>query len=201
MTTKENMQTTNKYGRGKNRKTEVFVGALFLIAMVASLVGGVAFIEPHLSAPDFLIAVAENETQVIIGVFLELMNGLAVVGIGVLMFPILKRHNENMALGYLSLRVIEAVFCCLIVISPLSLISLSQKYLAAGSIDKAYLLTAGALSIAQRASVATLLIPVFLSLGALLLYSSLYLSKLLPRFISVWGFIASILILTLKCTC
>jgi hypothetical protein len=43
---------------------------------------------------------------VIIGVLLELINGIAVVGIGVLMFPILKQHNENISLGYLSFRII-----------------------------------------------------------------------------------------------
>ena len=55
------------------------------------------------------------------------MNAIAVVGIGVLMFAMLKRHNETLALGYLSLRIVEAVFCSLIVVSPLSLIRLGQE--------------------------------------------------------------------------
>ena len=53
------------------RTTARIVGTLFLAAMVGSLVGGVAFIEPFLTAPDYLTAVSENETQVIVGVFLE----------------------------------------------------------------------------------------------------------------------------------
>jgi len=105
------------------------VGVLFLTAMVASLLGG-GLIESILSAPDYLLAVSENETQVIIGVLLELINGIAVVGIGVLMFPILKQHSENIAHGYLAFRIIESVFCSVIVISPLSLIKFSQEYLA-----------------------------------------------------------------------
>ncbi len=68
----------------------------------------------------------------------------------------------------------------------------------AGASDASNFLTVGTLSIAERASVADLLIPVFLSLGALLLYYSLYQSKLLPRFISVWGLIAAALILILN---
>jgi hypothetical protein len=179
-------------------KTARIVGALFLTAMVGSLVGGVVFVEPFLTAPDYLIAISENETQVIIGVFLELINGIAVLGIGVLMFPILKQHDEHTALGYLGLRIIEAVFCCVIVISPLSLITLSQEYVKAGTLDASYYQAAGALSIAERASVAGLLIPVFLGLGALLFYRALYQFKLLPRFISVWGFVGAALILTLN---
>jgi len=180
-----------------NKKVAIFAGALFLMAMVASLLGG-GLIDSILSAPDYLMAVSENEIQVIIGVLLELINAIAVVGIGVLMFPILKQHNESIAVGYLGIRIVEAVFCTVIVISPLSLITLSQEYLKAGAADAAYYQTVGVLSIAERASVIGLLIPVFFSLGALLFYYLLYQSKLLPRFISVWGLIAAVLILILN---
>ena len=94
-----------------------FVGMLFLTAMVASLLGG-SLVDAVISVPDYLIAVFENKTQLIVGVLLELVNAIAVVGIGVLMFPVLKRYNENMALGYLGFRIVEAVFCSVIVISP-----------------------------------------------------------------------------------
>ena len=180
-----------------NKRTARIVGVLFLTAMVASLVGG-GLVESVLSAPDYLTAIPENETQVIMGVFLELINAIAVLGIGVLMFPILRLHNEVMALGYLGFRIIESVFCCVIVISPLSLMTLSQEYSKAGASDASYFQTVGTLSIAERASVAGLLIPVALGLGALLFYSLLYQSRLLPRFISVWGLIGVVLILALN---
>lgn len=170
-----------------NKKTAVTVGALFLIAMVASLVGG-GLVESVISAPEPLAAVSENETLLVLGTLLELVNAIAVVGIGVLMFTVLKHHNETQAVGYLSLRIVEAVFCSLIVISPLSLIRLGQNQPQASA----------ALSIAERASISGLLVPVFFSLGALVLYSSMYQSKLLPRFIPVWGLAATVLILMLN---
>ncbi|MBI3152220.1 MAG: DUF4386 domain-containing protein [Chloroflexi bacterium] len=179
-----------------NRKTAATVGALFLTAMVASLLGG-GLVESVISVPDYFTAISENETLVVVGILLELVNAIAVIGIGVLMFTVLKQHNETMATGYLSLRIVEAVFCSLIVISPLSLIRLSQEYATAGA-DSALLQTAATFSIAERASVSGLLVPVFFSLGALLLYSSLYQSKLLPRFISVWGLIAVALVLIMN---
>lgn len=176
------------------RKTAIIVGALFLIAMVASILGG-SLIEAVIAVPDYLTAISENETQVLIGVLLELMNAIAVLGIGVLMYPIFKRYNQTIALGYLGFRIIETVFCTVIVISPLSLLLLSREFIQTGAADASDYLTVGALSIAGRASVAGLLIPIFLSLGGLLLYTLLYQSKLLPRFIAVWGFIGAVLIL------
>ena len=170
-----------------DRKTAIIVGALFLVAMVASLAGG-GMVESVISAPEPFAAVSENETLLVVGVLLELVNAIAVIGIGVLMFTVLKRHNETQAVGYLSLRIVEAVFCSLIVVSPLSLIRLGQNQPQASA----------ALSIAERASISGLLVPVFFSLGALLLYSSLYQSKLLPRFIPIWGLAATVLILTLN---
>jgi hypothetical protein len=177
-----------------NKKTAGIIGALFLTAMAASLVGG-GLVESALSFPDTLIAVSENETPVIAGALLELVNAIAVIGIGVLLYPILKQHSTNMALGYLSLRIVEAVFCSLIVISPLSLSALSQEYMSAGAAQAAALSAAGALSIAERASVAGLLIPVFFSLGALLFYASALQSRLFPRWLAAWGFTGAVLIL------
>lgn len=190
MTTKEKVNST--------QKTAKFVGALFLIAMVASLVGGVGFLESVLGAADYLTAVSENETQVMIGVLLELTNGVAVVGIGVLMFPFLRMQNENTARGYVAFRVLESAFICVAAVIPLSIVTLSQAYVSAGPADASYFQTLGSLLIAERAHVADLLIPLFFSLSALLLYYSLYRSKLVPRFISVWGLIAVALIISLN---
>jgi len=203
MTTIESLQTAEKnvaIGETKlnsSRKIAIIVGVLFITAMVASLLGG-SLVDSITTAPDYLVSVFENETQLMVGVFLELINGIAVVGIGLLMFPILKPHNETMALGYLGFRIIESVFCSVIVVSPLSLITISQEYVNAGTSDASYIQTVGTLSIAGRSNVVGLLIPVFFSLGALLLYSLLYRSNLIPRFISVWGLIGVALILTLN---
>jgi hypothetical protein len=177
----------------KIRKIAVWVGILFLTAMVGSLVGGVAFVEPYLSAANPLTAVAENQTQVVIGVLLELVNGIAVVGIGVLMYPIFRRHSRISAVGYLALRILEAVFCCLIVISPLALLALSQA-----SFEPAVAEGIAALSIAQRGAVSGLLIPVFFGLSAMIFYITLIKTNLLPRWITLWGLIGAVLILIMN---
>jgi hypothetical protein len=85
-----------------------------------SLIGSI------LNAPDYLVNVYPNRTQVIIGVFISFILGLAVVGIAVVMFPILKKHNEPIALGYVGIRTAEFAFILAWSISPLLLITLSQ---------------------------------------------------------------------------
>jgi hypothetical protein len=177
-----------------NKKTARIVGVLFLTAMVTSLLGGL-WLESILAAPDYLISVSANETQMIIGVLLELINGIAVVGIAVMMFPVFKKHDEALALGYVALRVIEAVIIVAAAISPLSLVALSQEYVEAGAPDASHFLTLGSSFLAARALWASVMLGIFFGLAALLFYYLLYQSKLVPRLISVWGLIGVALVL------
>ena len=120
-----------------NRKTAIIVGVLFLVATAAFMLGS-GLIESILNDPDYLTKVSANESQIIIGVLLELITGAAVVGIGVLMFPILKKHNEPIALGYVGVRVIEGAIIVVGVIAPLLLLTLSQEYVKAGAPVKCF---------------------------------------------------------------
>ena len=176
------------------RRTAIIVGALFLIAMVTSLVGGI-WLETMITAPDYLNTVSANQSQVIIGVLLELINCIAVIGIAVVMFPIFNKYNEALALGYVALRIVEAVILIAAVISPLLLIALSMDYLSAGIPEADYFQTLGDLLLDARSYIAGLLVPVFFSLAALVFYYLLYQSILVPRFISIWGLIAVVLLL------
>jgi len=78
-----------------NRTTARIVGALFLIVNVTFILGAAAFIEPILGTPDYLVLVSANRTQVVLGVLLEIINGIAYMGIAVLMFPILRIHHRT----------------------------------------------------------------------------------------------------------
>jgi hypothetical protein len=171
-----------------NKTTARIVGALFLIAMVTSLLGGV-WLESITGVPGYLIEVSAQKTQVLVGVLLELVNCIAVVGIAAALFPLMKVHNEALAAGYLGIRVVEAVILSVAAVGPLLIVTLSQEYVAAGAADAAYFQTAGTLVMAARGHLASLLTPIFFSLAALLLYYFLYRSRLVPRFIPVWGFI------------
>jgi amino acid permease len=116
--------------------------------------------------------------------------GLALALVPVMLFPILKKQNEALALGYVVFRgALETVTYIALVISWFLLLILSREYVAAGAPDTSYFQTLGALFLKGNDSISTILAIVF-CLGALMLYYLLYRSKLIPRWISVWGFIA-----------
>lgn len=181
----------------RERRTTIIVGALFLIALVAAILGG-TLIDSILGASDYLVEVSANETTLIVGSLLELINGLAVVGIAVLLFPILKRQDEGLAMGYVAFRVIEAIIIIAAIIGPLTLIALSQENAAAGPAEASYLQAVGTSFLEVRERLVGQFTGIFFSIGAFLLYYLLYQSRLVPRFISVWGLVAVVLVLALN---
>jgi hypothetical protein len=176
-----------------NNQTARIVGALFLAVNVTFLLGAVVLLEPLLSAPDYLTLVSANRTQVILGVLLELTNGLAYLGIAVLMFPILKQQNVSIALGYVGFRFVEFIMQIASDISPLLMLNLSEEFVKAGAPESSSFQTLGTLLLAERYWAFQMVYLTF-TLGALMFYYLLYRSKLIPRFISVWGLIAAVLV-------
>jgi len=180
------------------RKSARIVGVLFIIATLAPistfifigfLGGGIAG-EP---VPDYLVKVSANERQVMIGMLIELIWALAVVGIPVTLFPILKKHNEALALGFFSLRFIEAISTIIHSIGLLTLLTLSQEFVKAGAPDASYYLTLGTLLLAARDWAFMIGSGLAWSLSALILNYMLYRSKLIPRWLSGWGLVGATL--------
>jgi hypothetical protein len=179
---------TNKRKKmNSNRKTAIIVGVLFLTAMFTSMLGD-GLIKSIIDVPNYLINVYPNKTRVITGILLQLICAVAVVGIAVLLFPILKKHNEPIALSYVGLRVIESAIIFISAISILLLITLSQEYVKAGAPDDSSFQTSGSLAVAGHYWAFQMVIIVCGIAGLMFCYL-LYQSKLIPRFISVLGII------------
>lgn len=176
-------------------KTIKAVGLLFLIAMFSSIAGGV-LIESILNDNDLIRKVFVNKALIRFGVFLEIINSLAVIGIAILLFPVIKEFNERTALGYFSFRLIESLFCVTSAFMPLLVINLSDEYLKASVLNYSYFDSIGKSLLVVRSEISGLMIPIFFSLGGILFYTFLYQSKLIPGFISLWGLISVILVLS-----
>jgi len=176
------------------RKTAMIVGGLFIFALVLDLIGRGIY-EPILNTPDFFVNAYAHKIQVIIGVLLEFLCIPAIILIPIVLFPVLKKHNESLALGYIGFRLLEGVLFFFIVIGALTQLSLSQQYMTAGASDIPYVQALGS-SILAGVEWSTLIYIIVFTFGALMFYYLLYISKLLPRFISVWGFVAAALLLT-----
>jgi hypothetical protein len=174
------------------------VGVLFIIATAAPILtapflgflGGGIIGEP---TPDYLVTVSTNESQVIIGMYIELIWALAVVGIPIVLFPILKKYNEALALGFYSFRFIEALSTIAHSLILLTLLSLSQEFVTAGAPDTSYFQALGTLLLSAREWVFNIGSGLIWSLSALLLNYILYRSKLVPQWLSGWGLGGSVL--------
>jgi hypothetical protein len=149
------------------------------------------FTGPIRDAPDSLASVSTNENQIIFGALCVLIMGLALAMVPVTAFPILRKHNETLALGYVVFRGgLEAVRYMANTISWLLLLPLSKVY-HAGTPDASNLQALGnvLLNVEEIADIGAF---VFF-LGALMFYCVLYRSKLIPRWLSGWGLIAIIM--------
>lgn len=173
--------------------TARIVGALFLVVNITFLAGALS-LESVLSSADVLVAVSGNRPQVIVGVLLELFNGIAFIGIAVLMFPILKKHNASLALGYLGFRVIEFAMQFAADISVVSLLTLGEAFVEGGAAEFSSYQGLATLLLAERQT-AFLMVSITFGLGALPFYVLLYQSRLIPRFISVWGLLGAAVVL------
>jgi len=176
-----------------NRKTAIIVGVLFITATVAYSIG-VIFLDPILGGSDYLTKASENENQVILGAFLVLIDAVAVAGIAIVIYPILKKHNEALALGYVGARIVEGVLFIVNVIPLLTLLTLSQEFVKAGAPDASYYQTLGTLLLAAGDWAFLLGFGLAFTLSAMILNFLLYQSKLIPRWLSGWGFFGAALL-------
>ena len=178
-----------------NIKTARIVGALFIIATVAYSLS-VVLLDPILGASDYLTNVSENENILIIGAFLVLIDCVAVAGIAIVIYPVLKKHNEALALGYVGARIGESLLFSVNVITTLTLLTLSQEFAKAGALDTSYYQTLGTLLLAAGNWAYLLGLGLAFAISALILNFVLYQSKLIPRWLSGWGFIGAALVFT-----
>jgi len=108
-----------------SRKSALAVGVLFILTFITSI-GGVLAYGPILSDPTYITG-SGADTRVFVGAFLELMLILTNIGCAIVLFPILKRQNEGLALGYVAARLVECTFILVGILSLLTIVTLRQQ--------------------------------------------------------------------------
>lgn len=175
------------------RKTAVIVGALFWISNLATVIGSViAGAIPD--APTSLTSMYPRGTQILVGTLIAHINDVAIIAYSVFLFPVLKRSSESLALGYVAFKLLEATMLVVSAGVLLSLIALSQTYTTAGS-DAPYFQALAGVTLSQQFWAARLAALAYLVATPILTFV-LYRTQLVPRFISVWGFIALAMLAT-----
>ena len=169
-----------------NRKAAVVVGALYIIALSAAMLRSV-LLDSILDAPGYLVHLSSNEGDVLLGVILLFIMGVAIPSIGIVFYPILSKQNKTLALGYVVAGLIECILFLITVITVLTLLTLSKSYVNAGAPDHSYFQSSGMLLIVVRDWAFNILWPISIGLATLILYYLLYQSELVPRWFSIWG--------------
>jgi hypothetical protein len=167
-------------------------GVLYLITFITAI-SAYFFYVPVLDDPRYILG-GGADNSVAFGAFLELLLIIANIGTAVVLYPILKRQNEILILGYVTARVMECVFIAVGILSLLTVVALRQG--AAAGADAASLLTAGESLVALH-EWTRLLGPGFMvGVGnGLILGYLMYRSGLVPRGMAVLGLIGGPLII------
>jgi hypothetical protein len=183
---KENTMINQHQTSGADRKAAALIGVLYLIGTVAfilSLVVAGGALAPGASSD----AIAAHRNQIVVGAVLVLVAGFALAMVPAVFWPIGRRHNETLAMGYVVFRgAIETILYIGIALGWLVLLALSAEP------------SAGPLADLVRTGVAVTtgqLLGIPFAVGALLFYALLYRSRLVPRWLSAWGVVGATLYL------
>lgn len=175
------------------RRNALVAGVLYLLTF-ASSIPAVALIAPVLTDPRYILG-AGSDPQVLVGCLLDVVNALACIGTAVALFPVGRRQNESLALGFVTSRMVEAAVILIGVVCLLAVVTLRQDQAHAAGADAASLASVGGALVAVRNWTFLLgpsLMPAF---NALLLGSLLYRSGLVPRIIPLVGLVGAPLLL------
>jgi hypothetical protein len=173
----------------EHRAAATTAGILYIIGTVAGVISKVVAIAPVRNAGDPLAAGAQHSGAVVTGALLVLVMALSLAFVPVVLFPVLRRHDEVLAIGYLVVRgAVETACYVLSAISWLLLLPLGEAMSAGPGTASSVGVRLGNLLV-DSVDVGAVTALVF-CLGGVLFYLLLYRSRIVPRWITVWGLAA-----------
>jgi hypothetical protein len=167
------------------RKTALVAGALYLLTFVSI---PILYLYGPVREAGYIVGPGAD-TRVFIGAVLEMIVALACIGTAVALYPVIKRQNEGVALGFAAVRTLEAATIFAGIVTLLSVVTLRQAGAGAGA------LATGQALVGLHDWTFTLGQSLFPAVNAVLLGSLLYQSRLVPRILPVLGFIGAPLLL------
>jgi hypothetical protein len=176
------------------RKTALITGAFYLVTFAASIPAAFFFLTPVLDDPSYILS-SGADTRVIVGCLLDTVNALACIGTAVAVYPVVRRQNESMALGFVTSRMVEATIIMVGVVSLLAVVTLRRDVAGTAGADQASLLTTGHALVAVRDYTFQFGPNLSAGINALLFGTLLYRSRLVPRIIPALGLVGAPLLI------
>jgi hypothetical protein len=176
------------------RRTAFLGGVTYLVTFAASIPAAFYFLTPVLHDPDYVLGPGAD-TRVVTGGLLDMVNALACIATAVVLFPVLKRQNLALALGFVASRLLEAAIIAAGVMSLLAVVTLRQDLAGAPQAATDSLSTTAASLVAIRDWSFRFGPGVMAVVNAALLGTLLHRSGLVPRVIPLMGLIGAPLFL------
>ena len=178
----------------KQRKAEIMVATLFLVTAAASIAGGL-ILESILTAPNYLAGISPNTAAVAWSALLLSINNIGIVFIAVFMYPLLRKLDETLAVGYVAMRIIEGTVMMFGIVATLMLLPLSAEFIKAGAPLSSWYVTLGNSLLQARLMGLTEVSLPLLGLGGIIFTWLLFRFKMVPRVISGVGLVGYALVL------
>jgi hypothetical protein len=178
----------------RDRRTARLGGVLYLVTFAASIPAAFYFLDPVLSDPRYVLGPGAD-TRVLVGGLLDIVNALACIGTAVVLFRVLKRQSETLAIGFITSRVLEAAIISVGVVSLFAVVALRQDMAGA---DEASLTVVGTALVAVRDFTFHVGPGLMAGVNALLLGTLMYRSGLVPRAIPLMGLVGAPLLIAAK---
>ncbi len=174
------------------RKLAIAVGVLFFITHITSIAAIVLY-QPVLNRAGYVLGNGAANGRILFGGLLEVILAAAVVGTAVTLYPVVRRHNRALAMGYVGLRTLEAGIIVTGIASLLAVVTL-QHDLAGTATNAVALTTVGRALVAVHNWTFILGPGLVCGINTLVMAWALYRSKLVARFIPVLGMIGGPLV-------
>ena len=179
-----------------NKRSAKIVGLLFIIATVTSSLS-IYITEPILKATNLLEAFSDQENKITGAAILMLIDAIAVVFIAIWLFPMLKKKSERLAIGYIGMRIMEGVFFAAYVAAVLAVLSISKAYSASDTLDTSSFQPIGQSLLSLAEWTFDIGLGIVFTSSALILNYLLFRYALVPKWLSVWGFLGALITMTI----
>ncbi|KAF0209522.1 MAG: DUF4386 domain-containing protein [Actinomycetota bacterium] len=167
------------------RRAAITAGVLFLVGTAA----GVLSIVGAVDGPNYLRETSANGTQVVVGALFQLVTAGAYAGVAVALHPVLRRYGPTAATGFLGFRISAGILNMVGALILLLLLDLSSRFVGAGAPVASYFETLGSLLRSARDGMNHVAMILALIAGDAMYYWVLYRARLVPRWLSGWGFV------------
>ena len=179
-----------------NKRIAKIVGILFITATITSSLS-IWITEPIIEATNLLEAFSDKSSQIAVAGLLMLVDAISVAFIAILLFPILKKKSESLALGYVGMRIMEGILFAAYVAVLLTVLFISKEYSASNVQEVSNFKPIGQSFLILAEWTFDIGLGIVFAISAMILNYLLFRFALVPRWLSAWGFLGALITMTI----